>query len=80
MLWMERFSLSFYLLSNVILLGFSFLIGTVSYNYMPTESDLFSDIKAAFILTLVFWFIVRLIDFLFAGPLRRKIKRESLNA
>jgi hypothetical protein len=75
MLWMERFALIFYVMINAILFAVLLFIGS----QMSDNSLTFDDFKQCFIigiiLTLIVWFLFRAIDFLFAGPLRREIKK-----
>jgi hypothetical protein len=74
MLWMERFALIFYFVINIFIYGLDWLLAS-SMN----ENITFNEIKQIFILclilTLIVWFLFRAIDFLFAGPLRREIKK-----
>lgn len=74
MLWMERFALMFYIVFNIFVFGLNWLLAA-----SMKENVTFDEIKQIFIFcliaTFIVWFLFRMIDFLFAGPLRREIKK-----
>jgi hypothetical protein len=74
MLWMERFAIIFYFAINIFIYGLDWLLAS-----SMSENMTLAEIKEIFtlcvILTLIAWASFRAIDFLFAGPLRREIKR-----
>lgn len=76
MLWMERLTLIFYVVINIFLFGFDFLISNIM-----GESLTIAEIRQIFILcailSLLVWLLFRAIDYLFAGPLRREIRRQN---
>lgn len=74
MLWMERFALYLFVLFFIFMFGLDWLVAPD--NKFPTE-DILEILKGSFIFAIVIWIGFRLIDFMFAGPLRRKFKREN---
>ena len=76
MLWMERLALIFYVVINIFLFGFLYIICSL----MEVKASA-NDIQQLFILgiafTLPFWALFRVIDYLLAGPLRREIRRQN---
>ena len=77
MLWMERISIIVYVIfTTLFLLGVWFITSDEPL-YAASATDWIICFKIPFFIALAFWILARSIDYIFGGPLRRKIKRES---
>ncbi len=76
MLWMERLALVIYVVANIFLFGFTYLICHVM-NETPSLDELKNAFIFCVILTIPFWLLFRAFDYLCGGPLRRQIRRTE---
>jgi hypothetical protein len=74
MLWMERFAIYICIIINAFLFASLFLIQSQTSDWQLTIGDFKQCFFISLIAAFIIWIIFRSIDFIFGGPLRRRIK------
>jgi hypothetical protein len=77
MLWMERFALIIFIITNLFLFGFNLILRLISPEYNFNIHDSLNYVIFSAIFAAIFWALFRSIDYIFGGPLRREIRRTE---